>query len=65
MCVYKRTSIIRHFGQKVVAMKKQSIMYSENLSVALFIQHAKRMRRIVLFLVKCLAAKYYTTLCHK
>jgi len=37
-----------------------SITYSECLSVALFVQHAKRMRRIILSYVDCLAAEIST-----
>ena len=40
------------------------ITYSECMSVALVIQHAKRMRRIVLF-VTCLVVPYFSTLSHK
>ena len=41
------------------------IIYSDCVCVTLFIQHAKRMRRIVLSLVACLAAPYLSTLSHK
>jgi hypothetical protein len=33
------------------------------MSVALVIQHAKRMRRIILSSVTCLAVPYFSTLC--
>ena len=42
-----------------------SIAYSEFASVALVIRHAKRMRRIVLSFVACLAVPRIPTLCHK
>jgi hypothetical protein len=42
-----------------------SVTYSECVSLALFIQHAKRMRRIVLSSVTFLAVPYFSTLSHK
>jgi hypothetical protein len=45
--------------------KAISITYSERVSVALVIQHAKRMRRIILSTVACLALPYFSTLSHK
>jgi hypothetical protein len=41
------------------------ITYSECVSVALVIQHAKRMRRIILSSVACLVLPYFSTLSHK
>jgi hypothetical protein len=44
----------------IVAVEKAiSITYSECVSVALVIQHAKRMRRIILSSVACLAVPYF------
>ena len=45
--------------------KAISVTYSECVSVALGIQHAMRMRRIILSSVACLAAQYSSTLSHK
>jgi hypothetical protein len=45
--------------------KAVSIKYSECVSVALVIQHAKRMRCIILSSVACLALPYFSTLPHK
>jgi hypothetical protein len=44
--------------------KALSITYSECVSVALGIQHAKRMRRIMSS-VACPAVQYFSTLSHK
>jgi hypothetical protein len=50
----------------IVAVEKQvSITYSECVSVALVIQHAKRMRRVILSSVACPAVPYLPTLSHK
>jgi hypothetical protein len=46
-------------------LKKISVTYSECVSLALFMQHAKRMRRIVLSNVARLAVPYFSTLSHK
>jgi hypothetical protein len=45
--------------------KPTSITYCECVSVALVIQHAKRMRRIILSPVARLAVPYFSTLSHK
>jgi hypothetical protein len=39
--------------------------YSQCVSVALVIQHANRMRRIILSSVTCVAVPYCSTLAHK
>jgi hypothetical protein len=44
--------------------KAISISYAECVSVALVIQHAKRMRRIILSSVACLGVPYFSTLSH-
>ena len=45
--------------------KAVSIVYCECVFVALVIQHAKRMRRIILSSVACPALQYFPTLSHK
>jgi hypothetical protein len=45
--------------------KVMIITYSECVSVALVIDHAKRIRRIILSSVACLALPYSSTLSHK
>jgi hypothetical protein len=45
--------------------KAISITYSECVSIASVTQHAKRMGRIVLSSVACLAVRYFPTLSHK
>ena len=43
---------------------KNSVTYSEYVSVALVIQHVIRMRRILLSCVTCLTGPYFSTLSH-
>jgi hypothetical protein len=45
--------------------KAISITYCECVSVALVIQHAKRMRRIILSSVACSTLPYFSTLSHE
>jgi len=46
--------------------KAISVTYSECVSVAIFIQHAERMRRVVFSCVTCLPLPYFfSTLSHK
>jgi hypothetical protein len=46
-------------------VKAINITYSECVSVALVIRHAKRMRSIILSSVACLVLPYISTLSHK
>jgi hypothetical protein len=50
---------------RVIIVVVQSITYSGCVFVAVVIQHAKRMRRIALSSVACLAISYFSTLSHK
>jgi len=43
---------------------KRNITYSENVFLALVTKHSKRMRRIILSSVACLALPYFPTLSH-
>jgi hypothetical protein len=55
----------RVYVTTVTVKMQRSITYSEGVFVALVIQHAKRMRRIILSSVACLALTYSSTLSHK
>jgi hypothetical protein len=63
-CTYKyNIEVLSH--NRCWCGKAISVSNSECVSVALVIQHAKRMRRIILSYVACLAVPYFTTLSHK
>ena len=51
--------------QPFLQWKSKSSTYSESVFVVLFIQHDKRMRRIILSSVACPALQYFSTLSHK
>ena len=44
----------------IVAVTKQCVAYSECVFVALFIQHTKRMRRVILSSVAYLSVSFFT-----
>ena len=62
MYVYVTLSAI---CETIVAVEKQYVLYIPLVSVALAIQHAKRMRLVVLSFVAWLALLYFSTLSHK
>ena len=62
MYVYKRNIETRSHNNRCRTM---TITYSECVSVALFIQRAMRMRRVILSYVFCLAVTHFPTLSHK
>jgi hypothetical protein len=49
----------------IVAVEKHYVTYFECVFLALIIQHAKRMRRIILLSVTSLALPYFYTLTHE
>jgi hypothetical protein len=64
MYVYKRNSGLRSRNHCCRGKAISIITYSECMSVALVIQHAKRMDRIILPSMTCLAVPYLSTLSH-
>ena len=63
-CTYNVT--LRRVRLTIVAVEKAiSIAYSQSVSLALVMRHAKRMRRIILSTVACLAVQNVSTLSHK
>ena len=63
-CTYKRNSEARSRNH-CCRVKAISITYCKCVTVALVIQHAMRMRRIILSSVASLALPYFFTLSHK
>jgi hypothetical protein len=63
-CTYK--VMLRRVRATIVAVNKAtSIAYSQCVSLALVIRHAKRMCHIVLSTMACLALQKFSTLFHK
>jgi hypothetical protein len=56
---------LRRVRVTIVTVEKICFTYYECVSVALVIQHAKRMGRIILSSVDCLTVPYFSTLSHK
>jgi hypothetical protein len=56
---------VRRVRITIVAVEKQYILHILSVTIALVIQHAMRMRRIILSSVACLALPYFSTLSHK
>ena len=59
-CTFER--IIEALGVTAVAVEKQSVLNVLSVSVAMVIQHAIRMRRIILTSVACMAVPQFSTL---
>jgi hypothetical protein len=62
--MYKRNTETRSRNH-CCSGKATSITYSRCVTLVFIIQHAKRMRRIILSSVTCLAIPYFSTSCHK
>jgi len=63
--VYVSTNIEARSFSHCDRGKAISITHSECVSIALVVQHAERMHRIILLSVACLALAYFSTLPHK
>ena len=63
MCVYR--NIQPRSLNHCCSGKATSITYSECVSVALVVEYEKRMRRVILPSVACLAVQYFSILFHK
>ena len=61
----KKTNVEARTRNQSSSGKAVNIIYSEYASVALFIQHAMRMRHTILSSMACLAVSYFSTLSHK
>jgi hypothetical protein len=59
------TLTLRRVHATIVAMKNQYKVFWECVFLALGVQHAMRMRRIILSSVACPALKYFSTLSHE
>jgi len=57
--IFRRVRVIAFVVETI------SVTYSDCVSVALVVQHAVRMRRILLSSVACPAVSYFSTLAHK
>ena len=62
-CIYETGNV--HLLNHCYREKAISITYSECVSVALVIQHVKRICHVVFSSVACLAVPYFSTLSHE
>ena len=56
---------VKRIRLTIIAEEKRNYSMSERVSVALVIQQAKRMRRIITSSATCLAVPSFSTLSHK
>jgi len=61
----RQCNFMAHLCILCCCQKAIGITYSRRVSVALVIQHSKRMRRIIMSSVSCLALPYFFTLSHE
>jgi hypothetical protein len=59
------TLTLRRVCVTIVGVEKQWFVHIMSVSATLVAQHAKRMRRIILSSLACLALPYFPTLSHK
>ena len=60
-----RKEILRRFRVTIVAVDKQEVLHILSVCVALFFQHARCMRHIILSSAASLAPPYFSALSHK
>jgi len=63
-CSVRINVTLRRVRVTIVVVQNNNITYCECVSVALAIQHAKRMRHFVISSVTCQAVQYFSTLSH-
>jgi hypothetical protein len=62
--MYAHNATLRRVRVTTVATEKQAVLHIRSVTVALVIQHAKRMRRIIVSSVACLSVCRYNIFLH-
>ena len=62
--MYAYNVTLRRVRVTIVAVKKQEVLHIRSVFVALVIQHAKRMHRIIASSVACLSVRPYNIFLH-